>query len=248
MGFLRNHTPQRDAFSLIEVLAVCAVIAVIAAILAPALLRARDSSLSAQCTGNLRQVGFAAQLYWDDHGRTFAERILRTNGGWCYWFGWLADGGEGDREFDPTRGPMWPYLQERKVSICPSLNRASPNFKPKSRGAAYGYAYNLLVGPRGSAGSVPSTFRQPAGLAVFTDGGQVNDFQAPASAERPMLEEFYYFDTNRLSATVHFRHARRAQVWFADGHVAPARPDPDSLDRRLAGEVIGRLPADLVTP
>jgi prepilin-type processing-associated H-X9-DG protein len=85
-------------------------------------------------------------------------------------------------------------------------------------------------------------------LAVFTDGGQVNDFQAPASAEHPMLEEFYYFDTNALSATVHFRHGRRAQVWFADGHVAAEMPDRNSEDDRLAGELIGRLRAGIVEP
>ncbi|HRI16138.1 MAG TPA: hypothetical protein PLX89_24330 [Verrucomicrobiota bacterium] len=214
----------------------------------PSLIRARQVGRSAGCITNLRQVGLSAQLYWDDHGRTFPERILRTNGGWQYWFGWLADGREGDREFDSTQGPLWPYLQDRHVTICPALNRASPQFKAKIRGAAYGYAYNLLVGPRGSPGLVPSSFRQPSGLAVFTDGGQVNDFQSPASPERPMLEEFYFFDTNRLNATVHFRHARRAQVWFSDGHVAATRPEPDSLDRRLPGEVIGRLPASEVVP
>jgi prepilin-type processing-associated H-X9-DG protein len=63
-----------------------------------------------------------------------------------------------------------------------------------------------------------------------------------------MLEEFYFFDTNRLSATVHFRHASRAQVAFADGHVAQVRPDPGSEDHRLPPELCGRLPDDMILP
>jgi len=232
----------------VELLVVLAVTAVLAALLFPALSRARLAGSSTRCVSNLRQLGLSTLLYWDDHGRTFSERTGRTNGGWRYWFGWLADGQEGEREFRPTEGALWPYLQGRGVELCPSLNRAAPHFKTKARGAAYGYAYNLLAGPRGVPGLAPSSFHHPMSLALFTDGGQVNDFQAPASAEHPMLEEFYFFDTNRLSATVHFRHSQRAQVSFADGHVAPEKPAPGSEDRRLPGELCGRLSLELVVP
>ena len=155
---------------------------------------------------------------------------------------------EGQREFDATQGALWPYFQERGIEVCPSLNRASPLFKAKARGAAYGYAYNQLLGPRGLPGRVLSSVARPGGVATFADGGQVNDFQEPASAEHPMLEEFYYFDTNSVSATVHFRHHGRAQAAFADGHVGTEPPEPGSEDRRVAGQVCGRLRAEVVNP
>jgi prepilin-type processing-associated H-X9-DG protein/prepilin-type N-terminal cleavage/methylation domain-containing protein len=242
--------PRRkiSAFTLIELLVVIAVVALLSSLLLPALARARNVAQTARCTANLCQFGLAAQLYWDDHGRCFSERTVHTNGGWQYWFGWLQDGAEGERAFDPTPGALWPYLSAREVVTCPALNRSPARFKTKARGAAFGYAYNLLLGPRGLPGLPLTQLTRPVALAIFTDAGQVNDFQPPASPERPLLEEFYYFDTNVLSATVHFRHGGRAQAAFADGHVAAESPERGSLDSRLPGEIIGRLPAAAVVP
>lgn len=249
MTMMSPRRGRASGFTLIELLVVMAVVALLAGLLLPSLARARGASATARCTSNLRQLGLAAQMYWDDHGgRAFSERTVRTNGGWRYWFGWLQDGGEGERGFDPTSGALWPYLASRGVETCPTLNRGSARFKSKAQGAAFGYAYNLLVGPRGRPGISLAEVSRPVALALFADGGQVNDFQPPASATHPMLEEFYYFDTNALSATVHFRHDRRAQAAFADGHVQAESPAEGSLDLRLPGEVIGRLRDDVVVP
>lgn len=246
----RASVQRRPAgFSLVELLTVVAVIAVLAGLLLPALARARSCAGAARCVSNLRQLGLAGQMYWDDHqGWAFPERRSHTNGGWNYWFGWLADGQEGGREFRAEAGALWPYLQGRGVETCPGLDRCSPLFKAKARGAAFGYAYNLLLGPRNGASCRMTAVAGPSELSVFADGGQVNDFQPPASPERPMLEEFYYFGTNRLEATVHFRHQSRARVVFADGHVAAEAPDPGSEDRRLPGQVAGRLRPAVVVP
>ena len=240
-----NH----GAFTLLELLVVVAVIAVLAGLLLPVLARARMAADGASCVSNQRQNGLAAQLYWEEHGGiTFSERTVHTNGGWRYWFGWLQDGVEGQREFDPTQGALWPYLQGRGIGICPALNRSAPRFKTKARGAANGYAYNLLMGPRGQPGRAVSTFQHPSDLALFADGGQVNDFQAPATPEQPLLEEFYYFDTNTLSATVHFRHRDRAQAVFTDGHVGNEPPAAGSEDRRVSGQLCGRLRNERIVP
>ncbi|MFO1461802.1 MAG: prepilin-type N-terminal cleavage/methylation domain-containing protein [Verrucomicrobiota bacterium] len=245
----RGRCPHPCAFTLVELLVVLAIVALLAGILLPSVAKARTLSHAARCTSNLHQFGLAAQMYWDDHGgRAFSERTVRTNGGWRYWFGWLQDGAEGERAFDPTSGALWAYLPSRAVDTCPALNRCPARFKSKARGAAFGYAYNLLVGPRGMPGILPLQVGRPSQLGIFTDGGQVNDFLSPASAEHPMLEEFYYFDTNALSATVHFRHGGRAQVAFADGHVAAEVPREGSLDLRIPGEVVGRLSDDYVAP
>jgi prepilin-type processing-associated H-X9-DG protein len=98
-----------------------------------------------------------------------------------------------------------------------------------------------------------SQIKQPTGSALFGDAAQVNDFQAPASRQNPMLEEWYYLDspTNYASAGFyphgHFRHAQKANVAFCDGHVSAEPMVPGSLDRRLPSKFIGCLRAEILT-
>jgi prepilin-type N-terminal cleavage/methylation domain-containing protein/prepilin-type processing-associated H-X9-DG protein len=243
----RRAMTRMGAFTLVELLVVISLIAVLAGLILPGLAQGRRSADAARCRSNLHQLGVAAHLYVDDSdGRAFVERGSRTNGGWTYWFGWLGDGAEGQREFDPTRGALWPYLRGRGVETCAALDRTSRRFKSKARGAAFGYGYNLLVGTRGASGIRMADVRDPARLALFADCAQVNDFQAPASADNPLLEEFYYFD-NRWP-TVHLRHRRLAQVSFADGHIGGETTATNTWDTRLPGEVVAQLPDELVVP
>ena len=235
------------AFTLVELLVVLAVVSLLAALTLPALVRSRQAARTTVCSSNLRQLGLATQLYWDDHGATaFVERGARTNNGWNYWFGWLEDGAEGQRRFDPTASALWPYLRSRGIEVCPALDRANPRFKSKASGAAFGYGYNLKVGTRGNSGISIATLRAPSSCAIYADCAQVNDFQPPASPEHPLLEEFYYFDLE--GPTVHFRHSHRSETWFADGHVAGSLPAPGSEDPRLPDEHVARLPAERILP
>jgi prepilin-type processing-associated H-X9-DG protein/prepilin-type N-terminal cleavage/methylation domain-containing protein len=237
------------AFTLIELLVVVAVIGILAALLLPALNRSKTSAHRIQCVSNLRQLGLAAQMYWDEHeNQAFRYRRGATNDGVIYWFGWLANGREGERGFDATQGALFPFLSGRGVEVCPALRYALPSFKLKATGAAYGYGYNLQLSAPPSQPPVSlGTVTQPSDLGVLADAAQVNDFQAPASRDRPMLEEFYYVNTNE--PTAHFRHARQANVVFCDGHVGAERPVTGSIDQRLPRENVGCLrPEILVLP
>jgi len=259
----RPQTPDprpKSAFTLIELLVVIAIIAILSAMLLPALARAKVSAQRAACEGNLRQLGIATELYWDDNaGNCFSKNKGNANGGALWWFGWLETGPpDGQRGFDLSTGALFPYLNGSNVRLCPVLNNAlTAQFKLKGTNVIFSYGYNDFLSPK--TASLPpvnvNKISRPADTAVFADAAQVNNFQPPASRSNPLLEEFYYIDleTNYASANNypngHFRHAQRANVTFADGHVALEAMVLGSLDTKLPNQFVGQLrPEILVVP
>lgn len=245
-----RSTPS-PAFTLTELLVVVAILAILASLLLPVLGRGKSSAWRADCASNLRQLGLAAQFYWDDNsGNTFRWLEGPTNGGQTYWFGWLGAGAEGQRPFDLSAGVLYPYLEGSTVRLCPALNYTLAQFKLKADGAVCAFGYNLYLSPTNTLTLVNmSRVAHPADAALFADSAQVNDFQAPASHSNPMIEEWYYlsFASNYSSSSYypngHFRHSQRANLVFCDGHVGTERMVPGSLDQKLPSQSVGTLRA-----
>jgi len=244
---------NRRAFTLVELLVVIAIIAILAALLLPSLGKAKVTAKRADCQSNLRQLGLAMELYWDDNaGKCFKISDGNTNNGTIWWFGWLDNSQpEGSRPFDLSAGKLFPYLNGSTVRLCPSLDASGPQFKLKATNVVCSYGYNSRLSPAGSPMSA-AAIRRASDTALFADAAQANDFQAPASHSNPMLEEWYYLDsaTNFSSASYyahgHFRHAARANVTFADGHVAMEKMVDGSFDRRLPRQNLGQLRTEIL--
>jgi prepilin-type processing-associated H-X9-DG protein len=129
--------------------------------------------------------------------------------------------------------------------------------KLKGDDVIFSYGYNKSLSPMGN--NSPSVnvnkIKRPVELALLADAAQINDFQDPASADHPMLEEWYYLDvdTNFSDASYypngHFRHSKRANAVFCDGHVGMETMMPGSLDSRLPNQCVGQFrPEILLVP
>ena len=224
----------------------------------PALSKARLSAQRADCVSNLRQLGIATELYWDENsGNCFQWIYSATNGGTIYWFGWLQSDStaEGQRAFDLSQGVLFPYLGGSDVRLCPALYATPAQFKLKGDSVIFSYGYNKSLSP--AANNLPpvnvNKVKRPSGTALFADAAQVNDFQDPASPGNPLVEEWYYLDvdTNFASGNYypngHFRHSQRANVAFCDGHVDLEKPVAGSIDQRLPNQFIGQLRPEILT-
>jgi prepilin-type N-terminal cleavage/methylation domain-containing protein/prepilin-type processing-associated H-X9-DG protein len=258
---VRRAPEQKEgAFTLIELLVVIAIIATLAAMLLPALAKAKTTAQRAGCESNLRQLAMATELYLGDSGEKFFYRCQPlTSAGQQWWFGWLGAGAEGHRAYELSSGALFPYLHGSDVRLCPSPVWSLPQFKFKATNVVFSYGCNaFLSAVQNISQSKPAVsankISNPAETAVFADAAQVNTFQPPASPAEPMFEEWYYLDlqTNYTNPNNmpngHFRHAQKAGVAFADGHVALEKPVPGSCDKRLPNLCIGQLRPEILIP
>ena len=239
---------RKGGFTLIELLAVIAILAVLSTVgIGVAFKVYRNSSLVVSAN-NIRQLAAGGVSYLAENNNTFwpYRQVDPANGsGVTWWFGFepieSVNRPEGQRDFNPALGPLGGYIP-KGIAPDPSLTLGGKTFKPKFRHGYIGTGYNVLLGG-GFLGNLSlknqGQLADPSKVVVFFSSAQVNTFQRPASARNPMVEEFYGVDEKER--TIHFRHAGKAMVSFADGNAGFLEMDESTRDQRMPKANIGRF-------
>jgi len=223
------YNNPRRAFTLIELLVVVSVIAMLIAVLLPALGASRRAARASVCLSNQRQCGAALLNYAAEHdGRLmpYGEREA-TGTGVQWWFGYEAGGPGGgiNRPLDPSHGPLADYLggDIAGALACPAFPRGDGGFVPKFAEASAHFGYNgglVWPFPLGREARRLDETEVPSGVFAFADAVH-QDFGATQFYEPHAVS---YRRPGRVTGAGHYRHSRRANLVYLDGHAAPLAP------------------------
>ena len=213
----------RSAFTLIELLVVIAIIAILAALLLPALARAKDKALKAQCMSNLKQQAVGVVLYMSEFNDTFPSP---GSGGAVE--AYANYGGKQGTEYPGQLRLLNPYIAitgsvttntegAARVFRCPADNGAGPGewLAHPRKPTIYdcfgtSYLYNSSANNNdaklGLVNKRASQVLNPAGVILVND----------------LAFDVYFYNDNPFE-TAYWHHQSQlgwANNAFVDGHVA----------------------------
>ncbi len=209
--------PNRNGFTLMELLVTIAVIGILLALLLPAVAAAREAARRTQCKSNLRQLGLAMQNHVNTYGRY-------PSNGWGYL--WIGDPDRGTGKEQPGGWiyNILPYIEQddlrkvgsglRAIDKAPALSQLMrtdvSTFVCPTRASAQLLPNNTILIPR-NADWVPECAKTDYAV---NEGDFITDTrEGPDTLQEGDSGRYQWRDTSRASGICYQRsEVRMASV------------------------------------
>jgi len=203
-----RHAARLAAFTLTELLIVIAIVAILTAIVIPTVSTLRSSARSAECLGNLRQLGSAFLLYAQDHRGSLPATTGKYNDTGT------ATGGSWSIALMKEIGMAFPHLNQENPFLCPAASTTYPEGNAKRT-----YAMNWENLPTDPSFAASRGWEQPTKLAQHSAPARTVLLIDSKSGGDPATGDGYdQFQLSTLDARADWRHDNAINTLFVDGH------------------------------